>query len=73
PYYGELKGNLFINSLNELDKFLKEFKETKALPLSELTGGIHMHTVTCQDENSLDLIEKELGDKGYLTEDVYGL
>lgn len=73
PYYGELRGNLFINSLNELDKFLKEFKETKALPLSELTGGIHMHTVTCQDEKSLDLIEKELSEKGYLTEDVYGL
>ena len=73
PYYGELKGNLYIRTLNDLEKFLDEFKKSGALPLSELTGGVHMHTVTCQDEASLGLIEEELTEEGFITEDIYGL
>lgn len=69
PYYGEIKANLYISTINEMEKFLTEFRESGSRPLSEITMGVHSHTVKCRDEESLDLIEKELREKGILLEE----
>ena len=35
-------------------------------PLSALTGGGHLHTLSAADEQTLDKIEQALKQKGYL-------
>lgn len=69
PYYGELKASLYLRTLNDLEKFSEAFIKSGAKPLSYLTGGEHMHTIACEDEKGLDLIEEELREKGYIIGD----
>lgn len=66
PFYGELKANLYLKSLNDLEKFVENFKALNARPLSELTEGLHMHTISYEREEDLQNIKKELDEKGYL-------
>ena len=35
-----------IKNLNDLNKFNEYFEEVKAKPLSALTNGIHLHTIS---------------------------
>lgn len=66
PYYGELKATLYLRNVIDLENFIKKFKEKGAKPLSALTNGEHMHTVSAPDEKCLDLIENELREKGFI-------
>ena len=64
--YGSLKANLNINSRRKVDEFLEKLKSGEANPLKNLTFGKHFHTVEADSEETLNLIEKELKEKGYL-------
>ncbi len=66
PYYGELKANLYLRSMKDIERFADKFNESGATPLSALTGGEHMHTVAAPEEEILDVIEEELRKRGYL-------
>jgi transcriptional regulator of NAD metabolism len=66
PLYGEIKGMLMIRSMNDISNFMKKFKEVKAEPLSRLTGGVHIHTIIAEDEETLDKIIKELRVKNFI-------
>ena len=66
PLYGEIRSNLMIKNLNDLNKFENEFKNKNVKPLSNLTDGIHLHTIAADNEEDIELIKKELDEKGFL-------
>ena len=47
PVYGQLTGPLQISNRYEVSQFIERCK--KAEPLSSLTDGIHLHTLSCPD------------------------
>ncbi|MCD7839775.1 MAG: transcription repressor NadR [Erysipelotrichaceae bacterium] len=66
PVYGQLIGDLHISSRYDVDQFLKKIKKNNASPLSQLTHGIHLHTLQCNSDEGYHRIEKALDEKGYL-------
>ncbi len=50
PLYGELIGSLRIQSEKDIDKFMDKYQKEHATLLSVLTGGVHLHTIRCADE-----------------------
>lgn len=66
PLYGELRGNLMIKNLNDLYKFEKEYNNNNAKPLSNLTNGIHLHTIAADNEADIEEIKRELKERGFL-------
>lgn len=65
PLYGEIIGNMMIKNLNDLNKFEESFKNVNAEPLSKLTNGIHLHTISAHTEEDIEAIKKELEEKGF--------
>ncbi len=66
PIYGEIRGNLMIKNLNDLYKFENKFKNENVKPLSNLTDGIHLHTIAADSQEDIELIIRELKEKGFL-------
>ncbi|MGG7099057.1 transcription repressor NadR [Clostridium sardiniense] len=66
PMYGEIKAMLMIKNLNDINNFVEKYKNNHAKPLSVLTNGVHIHTISADDEVNMDLIKKELKDKGFV-------
>ena len=66
PLYGEIRGNLMIKNLNDLNKFESAFKNKNVKPLSDLTEGIHLHTIAADNQDDIDSIKRELDEKGFL-------
>ena len=64
PLYGEIRCSLMIKNLNDLYKFESKFKNVK--PLSNLTDGVHLHTIATESEEDLKAIIDELKEKGFL-------
>ena len=67
--YGMISGNLDISSRYDVDQFAEALKATGAASLSDLTDGIHLHTITVKDEASFERICKKLAELGVLVED----
>lgn len=67
PVYGQLTGQLQLRSRYDVGEFWK--KAADAAPLSALTGGIHLHTVRCPDEETLARVTAALRDAGFLLND----
>ena len=63
-FYGELCGKMHIASRYDVDCFLKRVQQVE--PLSHLTHGLHLHTITFPDEETFHRIEKALEEKGFL-------
>lgn len=66
PIYGEIKGILMIKNLNDLQKFKSSFNGLDAKPLSALTNGIHLHTISADSNENMNLIKRELKEKGFI-------
>lgn len=66
PLYGEIKGILMIKNLNDLNNFIKRYESNKAKPLSVLTNGVHIHTISADTEENMELIKKELKESGFI-------
>jgi len=54
PLYGELTGSLMLKNRHEVDQFLHKLEETKASLLSELTEGVHLHTLEADTPEQLE-------------------
>ena len=67
--YGEISTGLILKNRKDVYDFVEKRKGHKTIPLMELTGGIHLHTVEADSEMILDSIEKKLREKKYLIED----
>lgn len=68
PIYGEIRGWLRISSRHDVDEFIKASMESGAAPLSALTDGIHLHTLSCPDEESFTRVKESLREIGMLHE-----
>lgn len=52
PVYGQLTGQLQISSRYDVEQFLARIRDSDAAPLSMLTGGLHLHTLCCPNEDA---------------------
>ena len=68
PIYGQLTGPLQLASRYDVAQFLARCSQPDARPLSELTEGIHLHTLSCPDEAAFDRVRQELRRLGILLE-----
>lgn len=65
--YGFLRAELPIHCRRHVQEFMADLQNGKSRPLKNLSSGsIHFHTVEADSEQTLDLVEKELLNKGYL-------
>mgnify|MGYP001027086466 CR=1 FL=1 len=68
PVYGQLTGPLQLSSRYDVGQFIARCTESDARPLSDLTGGIHLHTLSCPDEDAFRRVREVLGTLGVLWE-----
>ena len=66
--YGQLTGSLQLSSRYDVQQFLDRCARSDARPLSELTEGIHLHTLSCPDEAAYARIQTALRHLGVLVE-----
>lgn len=66
--YGHIEANLNISSRRKVYEFMNDIKSGKSSPLKNITSNYHYHTVSADSEETLDLIENELRQMGFLIE-----
>lgn len=54
PVYGDLTASIMVSNRKEVKQFLAKIAETNAAFLSELTDGIHLHTLIAHSEELLE-------------------
>lgn len=67
PVYGQLTGPLQIANRYDVAQFIA--RSTQAEPLSRLTDGIHLHTLSCPDEAAFARVKDALRAQGVLLEE----
>jgi len=65
-FYGEITGCLNLANRNDVDIFMSKVKSSDIKLLSELTMGIHLHTIACRNKNHFDEVCQALESGGYL-------
>ncbi|OLN23478.1 transcription repressor NadR [Domibacillus antri] len=68
PVYGDLTASIMVSNRKEALRFFERIHETNAAYLSELTGGVHLHTISAKDEETLNEAEQVLKEAGLLLE-----
>ena len=66
PVYGQLTGPLQLSNRHEVAEFLRRCSQSDARPLSDLTEGIHLHTLSCPDEEAFQRVRASLAELGVL-------
>lgn len=66
PIYGQISAQLSIYSKYDADEFLKKYRMSNVVPLSDLTEGIHLHTIECDDLEQFERVKDALIEKGIL-------
>ncbi|MBR7101813.1 MAG: transcription repressor NadR [Clostridia bacterium] len=66
--YGKISAELNLSSRYDVDEFMKKVRSTGASPLSILTEGFHIHTISVRDEDMFFRIKKRLLELGILIE-----
>jgi hypothetical protein len=69
PVYGQLSGGLHIASRYDVAQFLRRVNDAGAMPISGLTHGIHLHTLSCPSEDAYLRVKAALADAGMLVEE----
>lgn len=64
--YGTITADLQIATRRDVNEFMDRIGTETSKPLNILTDGRHYHTVEADSERTLDIVEKELKQKGYL-------
>ena len=67
--YGQLTGQLQISSRYDVEQFLARVRDSDAAPLSMLTGGLHLHTLRCPNEDAYTRACAALKAAGLLLDD----
>ncbi|KRK70524.1 hypothetical protein FD02_GL000595 [Lacticaseibacillus nasuensis JCM 17158] len=68
PLYGQLRGELQIRTAVDVHLFVSKWRGHAGHLLSELTNGVHLHTVAYDEPEQLAAIKATLRDAGYLYE-----
>lgn len=58
-----------IKTPYDVQNFMEKLNKHRAEPLSILTGGVHLHTISADSEEDLSKIISELNQKGYIISD----
>ena len=66
PVYGQLTAPLQIASRYDVEQFLSRMRDSEAPPLSLLTEGIHLHTISYPNEMVFQHLLKLLREHGFL-------
>lgn len=66
PVYGQLTGPLQISSRYDVSQFIARCAREEARLLSNLTEGIHIHTLSCPDEDAFQRVCTTLEAMGIL-------
>ena len=69
PIYGQLTGPLQLSSRYDVTQFIARCAQADARPLSDLTEGIHLHTLSCPSEDAFQRVRTALHAMGVLLED----
>lgn len=64
--YGVIKAAMNIRSRRDVRKYMQDISSGKSTNLKNLTSNYHYHTITAEDEQVLDQIQEELGQRGFL-------
>lgn len=71
--YGQIRVDLVINDLQDAEEFCRKMKQSSSKPLKVLTDDYHYHTIKAPSEKALELIKKELREKGILIDANFAL
>ncbi len=66
PLYGELRGNLMLRSLSDVERFVARVDKGQTSLLSSLTKGLHLHTVEYHRASDLTRAQADLVQQGFL-------
>lgn len=66
PIYGQIGADLNIRSRSDADAFVLKAKASKASQLSELTDGLHIHTVKVPTQEAYEEMRRRLSEAGIL-------
>ena len=66
PIYGQLAGQLHLSSRYDVQEFIRSVSKNQANLLSDLTGGIHLHTLRCPSEEAFQRVRTALDKAGLL-------
>ena len=69
PIYGQLTGALQLSSRYDVQQFIQRNQKADARPLSDLTEGIHLHTLICPNEAAFNRVCTALRELKILLED----
>ncbi|WJV31548.1 transcription repressor NadR [Rossellomorea sp. AcN35-11] len=64
--YGDLTASIMVSNRKEVEQFMKKIEDTGASFLSELTDGVHLHTIMAPTEETLEKAERALQEAGFL-------
>ena len=66
--YGSISAQLDVSSRYDAESFKRRAEETGASQLSDLTGGLHIHTIAVKDDECFARICNRLSELGILIE-----
>ncbi|MCP8967307.1 transcription repressor NadR [Ectobacillus ponti] len=66
PVYGDLTAPIMVSTRHEVDQYLQRIQETKASYLSQLTDGVHLHTISANSPAKLAAACRALEQAGFL-------
>jgi transcriptional regulator of NAD metabolism len=70
PIYGQLSGQMRVQSSADVKQFIQHIRERKGHLLSELTDGIHSHTLSADSLEDLKKAKEQLKKAGILYKEV---
>lgn len=68
PVYGELRGSLMMTSRDDVREFAQRVDSGEVALLSELSDGVHLHTVEAPSQQRLERARQDLREHGFLVE-----
>jgi len=68
PVYGDLTASIMVSNRNDVKHFMEKVRATGAAYLSELTNGIHLHTISAPTKQALDEAVEALRQANFLIE-----
>lgn len=69
PVYGDFSASIMVSNRKEVKDFLQQINEANAIYLSKLAeGGIHLHTISADRLEQIELAEEALKKAGFLVE-----
>lgn len=68
PVYGQLTAPLALSSRYDVEQFVQRMEDSHAQPISALTDGVHLHTLSCPSEDAFAHLKATLQSMGMLYE-----